>query len=639
MNRSSIETNILNNIKTLTLDMIYNAKLDNTNINLDTANILYTLYANHLNINVNDSIWLNRDRFIMSSSINSAFLYSTLFMADYLNIDDLKSYTAFNSKTPYFLNHEKTKGVEFSNGAIGQEVASAVGMALASKKINYEIRKPKTSILEAEHILVDNKIYVLCTTQDLMEGITNEAMSFAGELKLDNLIVLCENTNDDSKEVITQKYKAMNWNTIKINNNISSIDKAISKAKNSKLPTIIEIVSTNKDDLIKKDSLLENSDLIPFKQKLNIPTDIPFFVDNIAKETFTKKIYNHTSLTYSNWSKHYQEFKSEEMVQDVEKYNFLFFKPDTYNFSDYDFHFESDYKEDINVINNKIMNEISKSIFSFVGGYTTELDNFKTDSEIITESDYSGNNINFKNRENAMGAILNGMSFYNYKLYGITDLTKSDYLKPSIRMSALLNKPINYVFTTSDIYSPMSQSIEQLENLRSIPNLFVYRPCDINELIGCWNVMLNSDRLNALVLTNKKVNAFGSKENVKYGAYMIKEETKRLQGIIIATGSEVETAIHIAEELDKQYNLGIRVVSMPSKDLFDLQNQEYKTRLLPIGIKKIFIEASTHKEEYCYNINLNKFGISGGKDEYLKTLYFDYNTIKNKVLNYLKTQI
>lgn len=658
-----MDNQVINNIKSLGIDMINEAKSGHPGIVLGAAPILYTLYKNHLNINPSDPNWFNRDRFVMSAGHGSALLYSVLFMAGYLELEDLKQFRKIHSRTPGHPELGITPGIDISTGPLGQGFASAVGMAIASKKLNQELRFPKKSFLEAESSLIDHKVYVLCSDGDMMEGITSEAASIAGNLKLNNLIVLYDSnhisldgtTKFTLKENILKKFEAMNWNTIyvKNGNDVSHINRAITKAKSSSKPTIIEL-----NTIIGEGTELEGTSQIHgkplsnvaienLKTKLNIP-NTPFYVNSEAREYFQQKIATHVNNAYTIWSEHYNTFMNQT---NHEAYNFLFGKENSFNLLNYEFHFDFE-KEATRVTNHEIMKIITQNLPNFIGGsadLSSATGTYLEEQKDITDQDYSGKNILFGVREQAMGAILNGISTYHYRTFGSTFLSFSDYMKPSIRMSALMKLPVTYIFSHDSINigedGPTHQPIEQLASLRATPNLNVYRPCDANELIGSWNTILKEQSTpDALILSRVDVPNLNisKKELVEKGAYIIFSERNQLQAILIATGTEVHTAIHIAYDLYQTYHIGIRVVSMPCMEKFLEQSKEYQEDILPTGYKKIIIESGSSFgwEKFVYNekylICLQNFGFSGSKDEVLKEMNFDYETIKNRVVNLLR---
>lgn len=653
-----MDEKIVNNIKSLGIDMIQNAKSGHPGIVLSSANIMYTLFSKHLNINPNDPKWINRDRFILSAGHGSSLLYATLFMAGYLELEDLKNFRKIDSKTP---GHPEIPLADCSTGQLGQGFATAVGMALASKKLNKEITKPKEKFYGTDQSLIDYKVYVLVSDGDIMEGVTQEAASIAGNLNLDNLIVLYDsnnmtldnNTNITLKEDVLLKFKAMNWDTISVKNNINAIDKAISKAKTNSNPTIIEVKT-----ILGEGSIIENTnnvhggplqenDVKQLKQKLRV-VETPFYFSKEAKDEFQKQIFNHMSIAYQKWSDNYRSFKNNEIINNIEDYDFIFNNNQKYNLLDYDFNFTEE-KESLRESNSRIIKVLGKNIPNFIGGsadLATKTGSI-IESDFISSNNYKGKNIAYGIREGAMASISNGLALSSYKPFASTFLNFADYMKPGIRMSALMNLNVNYIFTNDSVSigedGPTHQPIEQLDMLRSIPNLDVYRPCDFNELVGSWNNMLNSENPNALVLTKQEVNNLENsrKDLVQKGAYIIQKEIERVDAIFIATGSEVHTAISLARSLREKYSLDIRIVSMPSIEIFEKQSKEYKNEILPLA-KTFTIEASTSYKiaKYASNshfvISINNFGKSGSKDEVLRYLNFDFESIEKRIVDTLR---
>lgn len=663
-----MDKEIISNIRSLGIDMINNAKSGHPGIVLGAAPIIYTLYAKHMNINTNDINWINRDRFIMSAGHGSALLYATLYMAGFnLTLDDLKNFRKGGSKTPGHPEYGITPGVDMTTGPLGQGLATAVGMALASKKLQKELTYPTHNKFEKERSLINHNIYVLCSDGDIMEGVSSEAASLAGTLELNNLIVLYD-SNDITlsgncsltfKENVLDKFKAMGWNTeyVKNGEDIRAIDKAIENAKHSTKPTIIEIKT-----VIGKGSILEGTNEIhgkvlsdddynQLKQKINMPKN-SFYVSEESRRNFIDQITKRSSKKYDEWSKNYKDFNTGLITNKIDDYNFLFNKDVYINILDHEFNLNIDKKEATRFTNQRIMTEIARILPNFIGGSAdlakttgTYLEHF---GDINKKDNYNGRNIWFGVREHAMGSILNGLAMYNYKVFGSTFLSFSDYMKPAIRMTCLLNLPVIYIFSHDSIYvghdGPTHQPVEQLAMLRSTPNLNVYRPSDANELIGCWHCMLNLNKPSALILSRHEVEQipFTKANLVIKGAYILKKEIEKIDAIIIASGTEVQTALYIARDLYQSYKLDLRVVSMPCMDLFLKESKEYQEMILPKGFKKIVIEAgcSYGLNRFVYNDNylftVNNYGISGSKEEVLKYENFDYETIKNKILKLLK---
>lgn len=626
-----MDNKIVNNIKSLGIDMINKAGSGHPGIVLSAANIIYTLYAKHMNVNIDDPLWENRDRFVLSAGHGSALLYATLYMAGFLSLDDLKQFRRIDSKTPGHPEYGVTNGVDMSTGPLGQGIASAVGMAIAGKKLNKTYKSLK------EQSLFDYNVYVLCGDGDLMEGISYEATSLAGSLKLNNLIVLYD-SNDislDGKtkgvfdDNIIDRFKALNWNTILVKDNtVSNIDKAIKKAKKSDRPTLIQIKTILGDGSIDENtnkvhgSPLDKDDIAKLKLKLKINPE-EFYVDLSMKEYFSKQI-SERSL------KKYNLFK--QLSKDL-NYNKEEHKIDLS-----DLNFDSNLKESLRVTNGKIMKEIEKQLPNFIGGSADLASSTKT---IIN------NNINFGVREHAMGAILNGLALSNFYAFGSTFLVFSDYLKPSMRLSCLMNLPVTYIFTHDSINigqdGPTHQPIEQLISLRSIPDMNVFRPADAKEIVGSWEYIINNKKPSCLVLSRNEVslNKLTNAKSVMYGGYIVRKENN-LYATIISTGSEVELSIKIADYLYENYKLDIRVVSMPSRELFLSQSKEYQESIIPKGYRNIVIEAGSKYgwEGFVYSdkylITLDRFGCSGTSDEVLNEMDFSYDKILQKIIKLLK---
>jgi len=662
-----MDNEIIANIKSLGIDMISEAKSGHPGIVLGAAPIIYTLYSKHMNISTNDEKWANRDRFIMSAGHGSALLYATLFMAGYdISLDDLKHFRKVGYKTPGHPEYSVTPGVDMSTGPLGQGFASAVGMAIAEKKLNEELRIPKKSKFEINKSLVDHFIYVLCGDGDLMEGVSSESASIAGNLELNNLIVLYDSNNislDGStelslKENVLEKFKSLNWNTIyvKNGNDVREIDRAILKAKNSNKPTIIEIKTIIGNGSFAQGTSevhgkpLTKEDTTQIKKNLNI-LDVPFYVNEESKNNFKKQIMDRSNLKYKEWANNYVLYKNNELNVDHNNYDFVLGEQKFVHLNIEDFHFE-DLKEPTRKTNQIIISEIAKKLPNFIGGTAdvskatfSYLNNFGD----ISSNNFKGRNIFFGVREHAMGAILNGLALYNYQTFGSTFLSFSDYMKPAIRMSALIGLPVTYIFTHDSILvgedGPTHQPIEQLAMLRATPNLNVFRPCDANELVECWNTILNiKNKPSCLILSRNDVEnlTLTKKANVEKGAYILKKEEGTLNGILISTGTELSTALTVSSNLKRKFDLNLRVVSMPCMELFIKQTKAYQDEILPIGFKKIVIEAGSSFgwEKFVYNnnylITLDKFGVSGSKDEVLKYMDFDYNSIEERIIKLIK---
>lgn len=659
-----MDREIINNIKSLAIDMIENAGSGHPGIALSAAPIIYTLYSRHMNVSINDTNWISRDRFVLSAGHGSALLYATLFMAGFdLTINDLKNFRRANSKTPGHPEIRTTPGVDISTGPLGQGFASAVGIALAQKMLKKRYYFPKKSVIEVETALLDYNIYVLCGDGDLMEGISYEAASFAGTYHLDNLIVLYDSngisldgpTKNIFEDNIGDRFKAMGWNYefVKNGDSVSDIDRAIKKAKNSSKPTLVEVRTiignglpgqgTNEvhSNVPKKDAIYA------LKKSLGMAEKEDFYYSETARKEFTKMVSDRGSQKYTLWSNNYRIYIDKFLGGESATLNYLFNHNVELDLVNKDWRFEVDLKESTRVTNQKIMDEISKMLPNFVGGSADLANSTKTyliSQSPVTFENYDGKNISFGVREHVMGAIVNGMSLCGFRPFCSTMLAFSDYLKPAIRMSALMNLPVTYIFSHDSIGigpdGPTHQPIEQLAMLRTIPNIRVFRPADAHELVGAWNVILNDGkRPSVLILSKQDVLLLPTTNSsaVSRGAYIVRKEKNRLDGIIIATGSDLFTAINLARDFFVNKNIDLRIVSMPEISLFLEQPISYQEEILPKNIKTFTIEAGTDlgwqrfatSSEYIFSVN--KFGISGTRDEVNKYCGFDYAIMKQRM--------
>ena len=647
---------IVSNIKTLALDMINNAGSGHPGIALSSAPILYTLYSEYLNINPIDINWFNRDRFIMSAGHGSAVLYATLFMCGIsLTIEDLEKYRRAGSITP---GHPEvtTPGVEATTGALGQGIATAVGCALGEKILHdrYKINDKES--------LIDYRVYTLVGDGDLMEGISYEAASLAGTLNLDNLIILYDsnnvtldgNTSMTFKENVRGRFESMGFATylVKDGTNLSEISKAISKAKTAGKPAFIEVKTTIGLGITGEGTNKVHGGVLPpceisnLKTKLGIPNTPFYFNQDLIDET-RRKIGARVDSKYKKSTIEYRNYINN---CGGDKTLALYTFNNEFDYNLLDITFGDNNKLEATRDSNKIfMSYLAKNIKTFVGGSAdlssttkTYIDNFSD----ITAKDFSGNNIWFGVREHSMGAILNGLALANLKPYGSTFLSFADYIKPAIRMSALMKLPVTYIFTHDSILigqdGPTHQPIEQLAMLRSIPQMKVYRPGDIKELHACWQLILNSNHNpSSLILSRTEVEQHAN-TNTKYacnGGYIYYKEKDELEYILVATGTELSYARNIAYELiQKGYNK-VRIVSMPCVEEFLSKPKDYRDLVLPKNKKVIVIEAGSsfgwHRiyNDKIYYMTVDDFGISGTKDEVLRYTKFDYETIKNKIFN------
>lgn len=648
---------IINQLRGLGIDMINKAGSGHPGIVLGAAPILYTLYAKHLKFDPNYPDFFNRDRFILSAGHGSALLYSTLYMSGFdISIDDLKDYRMINSKTPGHPEYGVTPGVDMTTGPLGQGLATSVGVAIAESHLEAEYNKMQKD-------LINFNTYVLCSDGDLQEGVSYEACSLAGTLKLNKLIVLYDSNdisldgelNKTFNENIEMRFTSMGWNYLKVNDgeDVDAISKAISEAKKSTdKPTIIEIKTTigkySKYEGTNKihSGVISSDDTTLLKEKLKI-RDILFNVTNDVIEDFQYMIQERNCDLVSNFIDKFNKLDLEQQ----KKLNSLFRNNYTIDLKDLIYEKPDDNLESLRDTSSKVLNSIVKNNSFILGGSADLFSSTKTyinDLEDFSSKNYSGRNIYFGVREHAMGSIVNGISLVGFKSYASTFLTFSDYMKPAIRMASLLKLPIIYIFTHDSISigsdGPTHQPVEQLTGLRSIPNLEVFRPCDANEVMGVYKTIIKKEdgpSVISLSKTKLPILETTSSGGVEKGAYIVKKESRKLDGIIISSGEEVHQAIEVSKRLNTK-GIDLRVVSMPSIKRFLEQDDLYKEEILPVGIKKIVIEAADSLPWHSlifnskYLITLDSFGSSGSKEDVYKKYGFDIDSLEERVENLLK---
>lgn len=653
-----MDKDVISNLKSLALDMITSAKSGHPGIALSSAPIVYSLYKNHLNVNPINPNWYNRDRFILSAGHGSSLLYAMLYMTGYeLSLEDLKNFRSINSKTPGHPEYGKTPGVECTTGPLGQGVATAVGIALGSKILNERL---KINVNKKEFSPIDFKTYVLVGDGDLMEGVSYEACSLAGTLELNNLIILYDSndmtldgsTNMTFKEDVCKRFEAIGFNTFKVNdgNNLRQLNFEISKAKRSKKPAFIEIKthlgygSLLQDTNKVHGTPLEKHDLEQLKNKLNIPLE-PFYVNETIRRDLIGFIASRVGDKYNESINLYNDYIKDNFDSTYKDFKFYFSSKINYDISNYDWRF-LEQKKSLRDVNKYVLNELSKHIDWLIGGSADLNSSTKAYLDFgdnISKDCYAGKNIWYGVREHAMGSVSNGLALLGFIPFASTFLTFSDYMKPAIRMSSLMNLNVVYIFTHDSVTigkdGPTHQPIEQIGALRDIPNLDVYRPVDLKEIIGCWqSILMHKNNPSALIISRSeevRLNDTSANKTLK-GGYVLKEANGPLSGVILATGTEVVTALKIAMALEKN-NIYLRIVSMPSVEIFDKQSIEYKNEVLT-DKKVIALESSnslafTKYTSFDNIINIKEFGHSGSDEQVLNYLKFDIYTIMNKIIN------
>ena len=647
-----IEEKIIGEIKSLGLDMIEEAGSGHPGIVLGAAPILYTLYLNHLRFDASNPNFYNRDRFIMSAGHGSSLLYSILYFAGYdLSLDDLKAFRRLNSKTPGHPEYRKTPGVEMTTGPLGQGFATAVGYAIAEKHTEALINKKEK--------VIDYNIYCLCGDGDLMEGVSYEAASLAGSLKLDNLIVLYDSNKItmDGKidnvfdEDITKRFESMNWTVLTTSDEPQDIDDAIIKAKEADKPTIIQVATTIGKDSSLADSNKSHSGCFDKEEISKIKTtlgvrDIPFTISNEAVEEFRSYIKERNKDLVTNFDD-IKEMLDEEEMSILNK----LINPDkSIKLTTLDYTKPDDNEELLRISAKKVLNSYSLISPLIIGGNADTSSSTKiylNELTPFTKDNYIGRNINFGVREHAMASIANGLALAGYRPFVSTFLSFSDYLKPALRLTALMDLPVTYIFTHDSISigqdGPTHQPVEQLVSLRAIPNMEVFRPADSNEVIGSFKTIYENNSPSSLIIGRGSIKILESTSisATSKGGYIVHNEERKLDGVIIATGEEVTLALEVMQLL-KEKGYDLRVVSMPSIERYNSLTKEEKEELLPLGVKKFVIEKGSSYSWYSfvykdsYLFTLDKFGASGKTEEVNSFYGFTKEEISLKIEALLK---
>ena len=656
----NIEEMSVNAIRVLSADAIQKANSGHPGLPLGTAPVAYELFAKHMNYNPHNPDWVNRDRFVLSGGHGSMLLYSLfhLFGIGNLSLEEVKNFRQFGSLTPGHPEYGHTVGVEATTGPLGQGMAMAVGMAMAEAHLSSVFNKEGFPV-------VDHYTYVLGGDGCMMEGISSECFSLAGTLGLSKLIVFYDSNNISiegstdiafTEDVVT-RFKAFGFQTIEVEdgNDLEAIGKAIEEAKADK----------TRPSLIKVNTLIGYG--CPAKQGKASAHGEPLGVDNVAalKENINwpckgdfevpKEVYDHYKELADNMAKAEDKW-NELFAAYVEKYpemkelwdNYF----DGYDMSDLfnsdEYWAKGDKPEATRSTSGTILNMIKKAMPNLIGGSADLAPSNKTnmkDAGDFSKDNYAGTNLHFGVREQAMAAIGNGLALHGgLKAFVATFFVFSDYVKPMARLSALMKLPLTYVFTHDSIGvgedGPTHEPIEQLAAFRSLPDFTVFRPCDRTETAAAWMYAVENEcGPTGLVLTRQNLPQMeGSSKDALKGGYVIAESEKAVpDAIIIASGSEVSLAVNAKEELKKS-GIDVRVVSMPSMELFDKQSAEYKESVLPNAVRKrVAVEALSDFGWYKYVgldgkvIAMEGFGASGPAATLFEHFGFTVDTVVKTV--------
>ena len=653
----------VNAIKVLGVDAINKAKSGHPGGVMGAAPMAYSLFTKHLRVNPKKTDWINRDRFVLSAGHGSMLLYSLLHLSGFedVSLEEVKNFRQWGSKTPGHPEFGHTKGVDATTGPLGQGISTAVGMALAERYLAAKYNKEG-------YELFDHYTYVICGDGDIMEGVASEAASFAAVQKLNKLVVLYDSndicldgeTRDAFSENVRNRYEAYGWNTILVEDgaDVEAVNVAIEKAKQSDKPTLIEVKtiigagSPNKQGTNGVHGApLGDEETALFRKEIGWNYE-PFEIPEEVYADFKVNVADRGETANNEWEKLYNEYKEKfpELAAELEE---VLSREDIKHLSKESFSFKNVGEAQATRNSSQdAINSIAKVLPTFFGG-SADLSHsnmtFIKGEGLQDDAHRTERNIQFGVREFAMATVLNGMMLHGgVRVFGGTFFVFSDYLKAALRLSALQNLPVTYVFTHDSIAvgedGPTHEPIEHLASLRTIPNTYVFRPADATETQAAWYLAQNvNDKPTSIVLTRQNLpvlenSSFGK---VAKGAYVVYETSSDFDTILIATGSEVALAISVAQELEKE-GMKVRVVSMPSIELFEEQTSEYKEALLPRSIRRrVSLEMGNTALWYKYvgldglAIGIDKFGASAPANKVIEEYGFSVEKVVARIKNEL----
>lgn len=628
-------------IRTLSIDGVQKANSGHPGLPMGAAPMTYVLWSRHLKANPKNSHWVDRDRFVLSAGHGSMMLYSMLHLAGYkVSIDDLKNFRQWESNTPGHPEVHYTDGVEATTGPLGQGIANSVGMAMAEAHLAATYNKEN-------HTIVDHYTYALCGDGDLMEGISAEAASLAGHLKLGKLIVLYDSndisldgpTSKSFTENVGQRFEAYGWEHIlvKDGNDLEEVNAAIEKAKaNPDQPSLIEVKTvigfgSPGAGSHKVHGAPLGIEGVEATKKAYGWEGEDFYVPMEAQARFEEMIVDPGAEAEEKWNKAFEAYRQEfpELAQQFEA-GFNGELPEGWD-KDLPVYEEGDAAAASRKTSSQVLNAIAKNVPNLWGGSADLSSSNNTMIDGVADYEagqYEGRNIWYGVREFAMTAAANGIQLHGgTKTYVGTFFVFTDYLRAAVRLAAISKLPVTYVFTHDSVAvgedGPTHEPVEHLSSLRSMPNLTVLRPADGNEVAAAWEIAMKStDHPTMLVLSRQDLPVLPktkelARENIQKGAYVLSpQDGEKPEGILIATGSEVALALEAQKELKAQ-GKDVSVVSMPSMDLFEKQSAEYKESVLPREIRKrvsIEMGATFGWERYVgldgATIGIDKYGAS-----------------------------
>ncbi len=664
MANQDIDLLCINTIRTLAADAVQKANSGHPGMPMGAAPMAHVLWTRHLNYNPKDPTWANRDRFILSAGHGCMLQYSLLHLTGYaVTMDDIKHFRQLHSITPGHPEYGLTPGIEITTGPLGQGFANGVGVAMAQKYLAAHYNRP-------DHNLFDYKVYVICSDGDLMEGISSEAASIAGHLKLGNMIYLYDDNNisiEGSTEItfteeVNGRFEAQGWHvqTVEDGNDVEAIDKAIKNAKEeTERPSIIKVrtkIAYGSPHKVNTagahGSPLGEDEVRATKEFLGFDPDKKFFVPDEVKEFYGKQIPEgkEKQSVWDKLYKSYQEkFASEAAEYELFRHNNM---PDGWK-KDLPVFTSKDKSMATRKASGAAINAIAPFFPTMIGGAADLAPSTNTEikgADSFEPEHYNGRNLHYGVREHSMGAIVNGICVTEGMIgYGSTFLIFSDYMRPTIRLAAIMKLRSIFIYTHDSIGlgedGTTHQSVEQLMSLRAMPNVTTIRPADANETVQAWRVIMEyKDGPVVLVLSRQNLlvldgDAYQSPENLEKGAYVLRDSEGKPEVILMASGSEVEVIL-AAQDMLKADGIQTRVVSMPSWELFEKQDESYKRTVFPPEIKKrVAVEAGATLGWYKYItdegavIGLDRYGESAPAEDLMQEFGFTpENVVKHAKL-------
>lgn len=654
---SKLDTACINTIRILAAEAVQKACSGHPGLPLGAAPIAYSVWAKHMKHNPKNPKWPNRDRFILSAGHGSAMLYSMLHLFGYdVSMDDLKNFRQFGSKTPGHPEYGHTPGVEITTGPLGQGIANGVGMAMAEEFMASKFNKDGFKV-------VDNYTYVISGDGCLMEGVASEAASLAGTLKLGKLILLYDsnnitiegNTSIAFTEDVGKRFEAYGWQVLNVEdgNSVEDISSAIEAAKKETSAPSIIIVNTQigygspkAGSASVHGEPLGEEGLCKTKEFYGMCKDDCFNVTDEVS-SYMKELIAESAKAEESWNEMFKKYAAEYPGLAKEYDMWMNASIDEMLLNDADFWKVEPKANATRAISGNLINYLAKRVPNLIGGSADLAPSNKTymkDMGDFSAADYSGRNLHFGVREHGMAAIANAMAAYGgLKLYCATFFVFTDYMKGSMRLSALMKLPVTYVMTHDSIGvgedGPTHQPIEQLASIRSIPNFIVFRPADANETAAAWYTAVTSkDAPTCLVLTRQNLPVLDIDGKVALkGAYtLLDSKSATPQVILMATGSEVHVTLEAGKKLQAE-GVDARVVSMPSWELFEKQSAEYKESVLPSAVaNRVAVEAASSFGWHKYVglkgevVSIDSFGASAPADLLFKHFGFTAENVAAK---------